>query len=218
MEKLYESIDNENLPALHQILQDNPEFLGETNSKSITPLLYSLYTGKPEIANIIYETNYSFTLHECVAMNDIDRVKKMIDENPSSVNSFSPDGWTSLHLAAFFGHREIINLFLDNGATIDVPSKSSASYGNSPLQAAIAMSRYEIVKLLLDRGANVNFVQQPGGNTPLHIAASRNDVSIVRLLIDNGANKQAITDDGKIPLDIAKERNNTEVERYLKIT
>jgi len=218
MEKLFDSINKTDIPALQLLLQENPEYLAQTNSASITPLLYSLYTGKPEIATIIYATGYSFTLHECVAMNDIDRVKKLIDENPSSVNSLSPDGWTALHLAAFFGHRELVNLLLGKGATIDAPSRSSASYGNSPLQAAIAMSHYEVVKLLIERGANVNFVQQPGGLTPLHIAASRNDVNIVRLLIDNGADKQAMTDDGKKPVDIAKERNNTEIERYLKET
>jgi ankyrin repeat protein len=218
MEKLFDSIEKADIPALNLLLQENPDYLAQTNSRLITPLLYSLYMGKPEIAKIIYATKYSFTLHECVAMNDIDRVKKMIDENPSSVNSFSSDGWTSLHLAAFFGHREIVNLLLGNGAPVDGPSRSSASYGNSPLQAATAMSRYEVIKLLLERGANVNFVQQPGGFTPLHIAASRNDANIVRLLIDNSADKHSMTDDGKRPVDIAKERNNTEVVNYLEET
>ncbi len=215
MEKLFDSIDKTDIPALQLLLQENPDYLAQTNSTSITPLLYGLYMGKPEVAKIIYATGYSFTLHECVAMNDIDRVKKLIDENPSSVNSSSPDGWTALHLAAFFGHREMVKLLLDKGASIDTPSKSKASYGNSPLQAAVAMGRNEIVELLLERGANVNFIQQPGGFTPLHIAASRNDLKIVQLLVDSGANDHAITDDGKKPLDIAKERNNTEIERYL---
>jgi ankyrin repeat protein len=148
-------------------------------------------------------------------MNDIHRVKQALETGPASLNSFSPDGWTPLHLAAFFGFQELVHLLLKEGAAIDIPSKSRASHGNSPLQAAIAMGRLEVVQLLLDEGANVNFLQEPSRLTPLHIAASRKDVGIVRLLLERGANRDAISADGKKPVDIARERQNADVAEIL---
>jgi ankyrin repeat protein len=149
-------------------------------------------------------------------MNDVERVKNMVDGESALVNSYSKDGWTPLHLAAFFGHDSLAELLLDKGALIDNPSRSKASYGNSSLQAAVAMGRMETVKLLLERGANVNFVQEPSGLTALHIAASRKDLAVVRLLIQKGAKKDAVSADGKKPVDIARERQNEEVAEYLR--
>lgn len=58
------------------------------------------------------------------------------------------------------------------------------------LHTAVQLSNAEMVKLLLDAGANVNPVNvaAKGSKTPLHIAAAQpSNAAVVKLLLDAGA-------------------------------
>ena len=61
-------------------------------------------------------------------------------------------------------------------------------------------SKLEVVKALIDKGANVNAVGSEG--TPLHLAK---DTDIIKLLINNGANVNAGGKNGRTPLHLAKD-------------
>jgi ankyrin repeat protein len=208
MLNIFEVIDKNDRDEVELFLKQNPSIIKSANPNGITPLLYCLYTAKSELAQLIYSQGENFIIHECIGMGDLEKIKELISNDITIVNSFSQDGWTPLHLAAFWGNKEIVLLLLESGAILDMPSKSKASFGNSPLQAAIAMQQIEIVELLLSKGANPNFTQEPGSLSPLHIAASRNDERVIAILLKYGADKTRKNSDGKLPADIAKERGN----------
>lgn len=206
MLSVFELIDKNNREEIELFLKQNSSILRSVNANGITPLLYALYTGKSELAQLIYSQGKNFTIHECIGMNDLEKVKELITNDTSLINAFSQDGWTPLHLGAFWGNREIVLFLLEQGAIQDLPSKSKASLGNSALQAAIAMQQIEMVELLLSKGADPNFIQEPSNFTPLHIAAGGKDERIVNLLLENGADKTKKSVDGKLPVAIARER------------
>ncbi|QDV82168.1 ankyrin repeat domain-containing protein [Planctomycetes bacterium TBK1r] len=58
--------------------------------------------------------------------------------------------------------------------------------GSTPLSAAALLGNIEIVKLLLERGANVAATNRDG-TTPLHVAAFMCHTEVVELLLENGA-------------------------------
>ena len=62
----------------------------------------------------------------------------------------------------------------------------------------------EIVKILLERGANPN-AEDDAGRTPLHDAAFKGHVEIVKLLLERGADPWIADKGGHIPLDYAKD-------------
>ncbi|EQC31907.1 TKL/TKL-UNIQUE protein kinase, variant [Saprolegnia diclina VS20] len=82
---------------------------------------------------------------------------------------------------------------LSHGATL--PGDTSL------LVAATNAGAIATVRLLLDRGANVNALI--GGQMPLHEAATRGNVDILRLFLDAGAHVDAQDHEGKTPLACA---------------
>jgi ankyrin repeat protein len=95
---------------------------------------------------------------------------------------------------------EIIRFLLDHGADIDLIDDVDTA-----LHSAIAFKNTEVVKLLLDRGANANLkVSLIGADwTPLHLAMYGEFFEIAKLLLDHGADPDIRDDDGKTPFDIA---------------
>ena len=47
--------------------------------------------------------------------------------------------------------------------------------------------RLDLVRLLINRGANLNYIGHIDGLTPLHAAVLLNDAALVKLLLDQGA-------------------------------
>ena len=79
--------------------------------------------------------------------------------------------------------------------------------GETPLHIAAIFSRYEIAKLLISKGADVN-ARNDDGFTPLHQAAysfteGPQKIRTIELLISKGANVNSKGESGGTPLDIA---------------
>jgi hypothetical protein len=92
-------------------------------------------------------------------------------------------GGTALHEAAWNGDRNMAWILIAAGADPNVPHTEG---GSTPLHYAILTNHVEIVKLLLEHGADVK-ARYRGGSTALHLAAGRGHTEIGRLLISKGA-------------------------------
>ncbi len=85
---------------------------------------------------------------------------------------------------------------------------------NTPLCIAIQKDEVEIVKKLIEYGADVN--EKSFGMTPLMIAARYNKVEIIKILLDKGARQKDKDDKGFTALKYAQLSYAKEAEDLLR--
>ena len=108
-----------------------------------------------------------------------ERIREILQRDASAVNMPNIDGWTPLHLAAFYGRREAAQVLLDHGA--DVAAVSTNGMANQPLHAAAAGRHLDLVELLLAHGADVEALSDDGRNA-IDLATAAGHDEVVELL------------------------------------
>jgi ankyrin repeat protein len=155
----------------------------------------------------------TFPLADAAEAGDDGRVHDLLHRDPAAVNDPRDDGWTPLHLAAFYGRTAAAELLLAHGADANVVSANGMA--NRPLHAAVAGRHLPLVGLLLRYGADPN-ARQHGGWTPLQGAAQHGDMDIARTLLDHGADPAARSDDTRNASDLALAGGHGEVVELLR--
>jgi hypothetical protein len=144
----------------------DPTLLTRSTPDGVSPILTALYHGSGEVVNWLKGRDWPRTLWDAAALDDADRLATLLDYEPGLVDTYSPDGWTALHLAAFFGAGRTANLLLSRGADHRLISRNTVA--NTPLHAAAAARRLPILEALLAAGADPTI--SCAGYTPLAIA------------------------------------------------
>ncbi len=89
------------------------------------------------------------------------------------------------------------------------------AYQSTPLAFAASNGRTDVVRVLLDHGAGVDFANSRG-LTPLHDAAGQGHKEIVALLLANGADPKIKDRQRRTPLQLADEGGHHEVVKLLR--
>ncbi|KAL8844635.1 MAG: hypothetical protein Q9176_001147 [Flavoplaca citrina] len=111
--------------------------------------------------------------------------------------------YQALHAAAVCGYLDAVEVLLNHG--IDVNTHLPiCDYEETPLASACRgyKPNSEIVRILLERGADVKF-RDTNGSTALHCAAASGDPETIQLLLRNGAETSARDSNGGTALSNA---------------
>ncbi len=175
-------------------------------------VLVAVYHRQPAILDLLLAQQPTLDLHAAAATGQTVRVQVLLDADAGLLDSVSSDGWTALHLAAFFGRLETAALLLDRGASTTIESQNAMR--NTALNAACASNQTEVARLLLQRGAGSN-ARQAGGFSCLHAAAYNGNVELASLLVAAGADLDAVNDARQTPLDLAMQKGHQVVAELL---
>ncbi len=191
--------------SVKALLEQDPKLIRAWSEGGDTPVLLSVYYGAQDVTRLLLEHNANLSYFEAAAVGELPRLRQLRAAQPDLLNAYSHDGWTALHLAAFFGHREVADYLLNQGADPNLRSKNRM--GNLPLHSALAGRRYDIAHLLIGRNTLVTTADAAGW-TPLHHAAYTGHEPIVEALLARGASARAQNEKGQTPAQIAEEQGN----------
>jgi ankyrin repeat protein len=160
---------------------------------------------------------------EAASRGDRDAVRDLL-KTGAEVNGAEGDGMTALHWAAMKDDVEMARMLIAAGANLDArtrlgeytpvilasqngsaamlglllgagaDARVSTTAGTSALMFASAAGNLDAIRLLLDRGANINAREYAMGVTPLMFAAANNRPAAITLLVARGADIGATTD------------------------
>ncbi|MCY3538150.1 MAG: ankyrin repeat domain-containing protein [Cyanobacteria bacterium MAG IRC4_bin_6] len=94
------------------------------------------------------------------------------------------------------GFAGLSSLASDIGEEQPVPKD-----GWTPLHVAADSETLEVIKVLVDGGADLN-ARNEDGLTPLHVATQERNPEVVKMLLDAGADPKARDSEGRIPVEL----------------
>jgi ankyrin repeat protein len=197
---IFEALRSKDANALREILRRLPNAMAARNAEGVSPISFARYAGASECLYLMLAMQPELDVFEAATVGNYERVEWFERQDPSQLYGWSPDGYTPLHLAAFFGHARIAEELLDWGAEASLASRNAM--GVTPLNSAAAGRHAAVVELLIAAGADVN-ARSAGGHTPLHSAAQNGDAATAELLLAAGADPAIRDSDGLKPADMA---------------
>ena len=201
-----------------QLLEHDARLIAARDPLGNTALILAVNSGHDEIAELLLAAGVQPDIYEAAAIGRTELVTQLLSDDPSLLDSYSPEGFTALALAAHFGHIETLQFLISRGGNINAVSKHAMNV--TPLHAALFGRRLEAAKALVEAGADVT--PRRGGSgwlragwTALHYCAGYGFAELVEPLIDRGADIKAPDDEGKTPLEVAIESAQQEVADLL---
>lgn len=185
--------------TLERLLEKDPA-AACAEEDGVSALMWAIYHGQSAAAERLASAKGRLTLYEAAALGDIEEIESRLAEDPSQINLHSPDGFTPLGFAAYFGRIGAVGVLLDHGADPNIVSQNAL--GVAPLHSALAGGQSAIAMLLLKGGANPNLVTGEGWSA-LHYCADIGDAELAELLIDEGADHMVRSKEGKTPGELA---------------
>ena len=174
---------------------------------------------------------------EAVKNADADKIQELLAIEPNLINTITPAGVSLILLACYYRNHEILKQLLNYEPELDIFGAAAvgdydrvydilkftpelvneySADGFTPLGLASYFGHYDIVKMLLAKGAEVNIYSKNGLQVaPIHSAVSADNLEIARLLLENKADPNIIQSKGITPLHEATQNGNPEMVELL---
>src|SRR5918996_714650 len=142
--ELFEAIAGGDLDRARKLLADDATLAGARDAQGLSAVTQARYRGRDDIVDALLDAAPELDVFEAAAVGRLERVRELVESEPALVSAFSPDGFTPLHLAAFFGYPDIARLLVEHGAD----REQAAEDGRRAADFAAARGHEEVLALL----------------------------------------------------------------------
>ncbi len=212
-ERAFEAVRQGDVDALRALIAADPDVVRARDTTGVSILQVALSHGRREALDVLLECAPELDVFEAAALGRTDRLDVLLESDASLRDAWSPDGFTPLMLAAFFGRPASVDCLLTHGAATDVAARNPL--GVHPINAAAAGGNLEALNLLLAHGADVD-ARMTAGHAPLHAAAANGRDEMVEALLAHGAAPAPRNDEGRTPAHLASDRGHVAIAARLE--
>jgi uncharacterized protein len=209
-----EAVKKDNVDKLKSLLKADITLIYARSDENVSAFMLAVYLQKKAITRLLLSHGLALDIFEAAAYGDSVRVGALLSEKPSLLNQYSTDGWTPLHLAAYFGNMKVLDLLID--LEVDVLLRSKNQMEVTALHSALSNKHWDAARLLIEKGADIHAKTAGGLLTPLHYAAANGSLEIVKFLVTLGVDADAKTEEGKKPDELARANGHTAIADFLE--
>lgn len=190
------------------LLDEDATLANAATMQGSQPIHAAFLSGHQPVVELLLSRGVSLDTGLAAELGMVGRVEPALRIDPELVTRFGPAGSTFLHRACYWGQIAVSRLLLSKGADANVATRDNFLQIR-PLGCAVATpdvpnpsdqedTVLELVRLLLDHGADVNG-RRRDGLTALHGAAYRGHLRVMRCLLQHGADAGLRGHDGAGP-------------------
>ena len=185
------------------------DFIKNIRTQNIDKIIENIESGVN--INITIQDEHNITpLHIASQIGNINMVRILLSKGADPTITDSR-GYNPFHLAAYHGHMKISSLLVNSMNMCKNKNRDieKISY-MTPLHKAVSVGNYNIVNLLIKKGADIS-AKNGRGETVLHIASKKGDKDILSALLKNNPNLEAEENNGRTPLHFAIKGGDVEI-------
>ena len=159
--ELRESTFQGDLEAVKRLIAETPELLQTGSESEGTAIGTAMLVQQGDIADYLRSAGAKVSAYDLAALGEIDELGAVIDAEPELLDEPGPAGFTLLQLATLMEQREATIWLLERGA--DVNGTGTGQALTPPAVLAISRSRLDLLRVLVDAGANLDCGTGIGG-------------------------------------------------------
>ncbi|XP_052083811.1 uncharacterized protein LOC127721184 isoform X2 [Mytilus californianus] len=217
------------------------KLLGETDKigleiKGISPLFIACKIGSSEIVQFLLDhkadteisTEIGKTPLIISLQNGHEEIARLLIKGKCNVNHSMDNGYRPLTVVAGKGQVKIIQMLIENNANVNISNHETISSKSiceknipcknnippSPLSMASLNNHLEVVKVLIQNGADIDY-RGVEGATALFEASERGNIEVVKYLLSMKASVNIPTYRGRTPLFVAVQRRLLQIATIL---
>lgn len=195
MSSVFDMVAGNDLAGLEAALAADPGLAAARHDSGASLVAWSAYMGNAAAVALVRGHLPSLDPYGAIIVGDAAALEAALAAGWDA-DALSPDGFTALSLAAFFGNDAAFDRLLP--LTDDVDRRAENRQQVAAIHAATARRNARMVEALLRAGANPDLAQQDGF-TPLIAAAQHGDAVIAGLLVLFGADRELASSGGITP-------------------
>lgn len=183
MTDVFDLVARNEISGLAAALTADPSAIAARHASGASLLAWSAYVGNTTALSMLRKHWVKLDPYEAIIVGDLPVLTAALAGGWDGI-ALSPDGFTPLGLAGFFGNEPAFDMLLP--LTQDVNQQAANPQKVAALHAATARRSGTMVQKLLRAGANPNLAQVQDV-TALHVAAANGDNPIAVMLLAAGA-------------------------------
>ncbi|MEM6264765.1 MAG: ankyrin repeat domain-containing protein [Bacteroidota bacterium] len=214
------ALEKKDKDQLKIALRANPQLpLQQTPSSSQSFLRLSIDRAEQEMTNLMLDVgdlevnqpiDGEILLITALRLDQLMVAEKLLREKYASMDVYTDDKESPLHLAVANGNRSIVDLLLEKKHPLNVQDIR----GNTPLHQALLNGQGDIAELLIKVGTDLSIPDKRGWKA-IHIAAKLKDVQRVKAMIAAKADVNTTGESGMTALHYAAENSDRIMAEYL---
>ena len=108
----FKAIKEGELMKVEQMNKRNPSLVNAKDESGMGGIAVATYYGQPKVASLLISRGATLNVFEAAMVGDLTKVRDLVVHERSLANAYSADGFTALHLAAFFGQPRVVEFLV----------------------------------------------------------------------------------------------------------